>query len=423
MIETGLNDIESSLEQLNYLGYVEDYRNKCYNSYTNDFKLYCEGVCEISFYVPNWRKISNIITQNSHENGTYQSVIHIKTGVASNNLHQFNEVTCDDYVEYIDDPPFESNRTISIHNVSYACKEDVEIYEADNKVDNISKGNYIDVIGIICLSLSVFALLVRLIAPAYCAALRKRANWLQWNLALALFLWLTCLICSPLVSSWLWPCRLIALSGHLSLLATITWQSFIAIDMYLKFRDKTLIDSYKYSNMKLWKIFIAIWLAPCIPVTIALVLETLQLKGKGEAFYGLNNNRNICWIHGFAGKIILLLIPFFLLWSINSILLTATTFNLHYLLKNSPDHVKKSRKEIIIYTKLSILFGGSWILVLLSSYIRNDIVTLLNIFVNSCQGLWLALATMKIGHFRKEEGSSSSSERQVKLQCPTSRAM
>lgn len=304
---------------------------------------------------------------------------------------------CPEYIEYDNKlPTLNVNKSIIYENSTYICKDDLkemdENMEFREKVKkNERNEHYLSIIGLVCLLISELFLLFFLIASQKKKNKFSRANWLQWFLAVSLFLWLLCTIFSPLFRDWKVPCQIVSVSGHFFLLSVILWQSVIAVDMFFNFRSESILPQNWFCTCKIWKIVVSVYSISFILPALGIILHNLHVRGRGKVLYGREDDGN-CWIHGFTGQIALIIVPFFTIWSFNCILLGITIFNMNKLIDTSPLKKINKKKEIMIYVKLSVLFGLSWILSLLSSQIAHDVIIFFNIMVNSLQGLWFVIA-------------------------------
>lgn len=312
-------------------------------------------------------------------------------------IRELMDSMCPEYIEYESKLlTLNSSQSIIYENNTFICKIDLEnmseIIEMKELVKkNKKKSHYLAIIGMVCLVISELFLIFFLIALPRKIKKLSRAHWQQWLLALSLFFWLLCTLLSPILRDWKVPCQIVAVSGHFFFMSVILWQSIIAVNLFFNFRNESIIPQNWFCTCKTWKLAALVYFSSLIFPAIGIVLQQLDIGGKGKVFYGTGENDN-CWIYGFTGQIVLMILPFFTIWSFNCILLGMTIFNLSKLIENSPISRIKMKREVMIYVKLALIFGVSWILSLLSSQITHDVIIFFNIMVNSLQGLWLVLA-------------------------------
>ncbi|CAD5119331.1 unnamed protein product [Dimorphilus gyrociliatus] len=331
---------------------------------------------------------------------------------------------CKTYIEFNSTSPLVSlaHKVVHFNNYSYICKEEVANLtlnlKDERKKEVISEA--IDIFGLVCTSLSLLALLFRLIAPAILPALRTRGLWFQWNLVFALLIWQWCIFLSPFLYEYLWVCRILAVFGHLSILSSIGWQAVLATDIFFKCREQSLLSNNIFTRAKVSTVFATVWSVSSVPVIISIMIDTANLKNYGKALYGSDSSDSIetmadgnqCWIYGFTGQFMLLFLPFAIVLLFNIIILALSIRNLHVLTLKSPSSKKtNSKREIIIYGKLTILFGATWIFMILASFIKHEVILVLNIVSNACIGIWIGLAALSRkkywqGMFKRQSDTS-----------------
>lgn len=345
-------------------------------------------------------------------------------------LNHMQDKLCDQYVQFESDSPYvlKADNIVHSKNFSYICQ-----HEISNLTGQVNKGkgkeemDVIEIFGLVCTTLSLICLFLRIISPVFLHHLRNRGPWLQWNLALAIFAWQFSVFLSSLLSDHEWICRILGVIGHLSILSSVLWQTALAVDIYLRFKEENLVDRPTFTRMKASTIAIVIWSVSSIPIILSVILDILNLGKYGKAQYGSDSsssnneivNDKHCWVHGFSGQFMLLFLPFAFFFLVNIIFLILSIKNLHYLTKKSPVYKRNgSRGELLIYGKLTILFGISWIFMILASFINHDSIFLINIFSNACIGVWLALTTLcsksMLRNIFKLNSSSSGSNPQSK---------
>lgn len=310
---------------------------------------------------------------------------------------------CENYISFGEEKPEFLSKSLNYfvkNNTNYYCESEFTtspVTEFENKKSlDSDKIDAIGLFGLICNCLSLTALIIRLILPCFLPKLRTKGMWIQWHLAFAIFIWQLSVLLSPLLTFSAWVCRSIAVLGHLSMISSISWQSILAIDMFFKFREKSMLDSTKFSELKVWKYFLMAWGLPLAPVITCIILAITK---PDDVVYGIDKAKDEyskrCWIYGFFGQIVLLIIPILLLLLINTTILVTTIRNLHTMLKKSPASSKTPmKKQLILFAKLSILFGISWFAMFISAYVDHDSLTIINIISNVSIGVWLSATSL-----------------------------
>ncbi|CAD5119332.1 DgyrCDS7953 [Dimorphilus gyrociliatus] len=418
-ISTLLNDLKITLKPVKSTENCYDIADNFYTNGNNTTN------CTSYLIIPRYLECNNSILINISEtiNSSTTSLSNIRE--VKNKLQKYTitlGMMCENYIEFIGDKPkylSKSFNQFTKDNTTYFCREELTFPSMTVEENDDSKIDIVGLFGLVCNSLSLVSLLVRLIVPCFLPKLRTKGMWIQWNLALAIFIWQTSILLSPLLTSWIWVCRSIAVLGHLSMISSMSWQSILAIDMFFKFREKSMIDLSKFSDLQVWKFFLLAWGLACLPVIVSI---TLAITKPEDAIYGIDQNKSEykdrCWIYGFFGQVILLILPIVILLLINTGMLVTTIRNLHIMLKNSPANSKTSMKsQVIIFTKLSIFFGISWFAMFISAYVDHDAITIVNILANVCIGIWLSMTALVSRDVWKRKMSASEtylSDRQSK---------
>ncbi|CAF0900558.1 unnamed protein product [Brachionus calyciflorus] len=184
------------------------------------------------------------------------------------------------------------------------------------------------------------------------------------------------------------PCYLASMLTHFFYLKYFLWTSIMAYDLFKMFRKHTTIKS---SDSLFLRYLICAW---CLPLSIVIIL---QIKNPSRLSYGFKS----CFISSTLDLLIFFIVPisfililniFFFVYSIYSIK-KVDSLALKYVTKDSMScsNNKQEKSRLLLYSKLFILSGMSWLLGIISSIINDkySLLWYLYILLNSFQGLFI----------------------------------
>ena len=193
-------------------------------------------------------------------------------------------------------------------------------------------------------------------------------------------------------------CTLIAVLTHYFYLAYFTWMSIIAFDTYYTF-SRTCRTRQRTANRKGCLLAIG-WIPALLFVAICYYLDQSGLVSIG---YGGTSH---CWINNTKSNIFVFVIPVAVSILLNAILFSLTVISINKIKKQTRviGNAANNRKQVVLFLKLSVLMGFTWIFgylsILVSSYFDYPFVVF-----NSLQGVFIAFGFVFTGRVKKMYGA------------------
>lgn len=265
----------------------------------------------------------------------------------------------------------------------------------DEVMDGSRKySEWLGILSLVCVSLSVLCLVLRLLLQSCVLSFHNLAGWNQFCLCLVILMALL----SFLIGPWAVPvrqlCTAVGMLMHWAFLASFFWMNVIAIDMWLVFRP----DSFYQVRPGNWqkKAFIRYALYACIVPSVivlsAFCLDLLEMDSTVRPFYGVG----ICWIAQQNSLILFFGVPLGLLLLINSLFFVLTARGLFITLRSSSDlsHSGASKSYLQVYLKLFVLMGVTWGLAFVATLLKYDIVWGIYTVLNASQGMFISVSSL-----------------------------
>ena len=193
-------------------------------------------------------------------------------------------------------------------------------------------------------------------------------------------------------------CTLIAVLTHYFYLAYFTWMSIIAFDTYYTF-SRTCRTRQRTANRKGCLLAIG-WIPALLFVAICYYLDQSGLVAIG---YGGTSH---CWINNTKSNIFVFVIPVAVSILLNAILFSLTVISINKIKKQTRviGNAANNRKQVVLFLKLSVLMGFTWIFgylsILVSSYFDYPFVVF-----NSLQRVFIAFGFVFTGRVKKMYGA------------------
>ena len=208
------------------------------------------------------------------------------------------------------------------------------------------------------------------------------------------------------------PCTLFGFATHFLFMTFFVWSSLMAYEMFRKIRSKSVFEDSGDQFKRFLANSLIGWF---VPFMVALSLFFKQFI-ENSLSYGVN----VCFISTRIDLIIFFMVPVSVLLFINLIVLIFSiilivksdrTSQVTFKKETKPDFAKE-KKRIILYLKLAILSGITWVFGIISSLSNNDVLWYIYIVLNSLQGLFIFLSfafTDKVkSELKKVESTKSS---------------
>ena len=237
---------------------------------------------------------------------------------------------------------------------------------------------------------------------------------------------------SLIFSSKSFDCYLMSMLSHYFHLAFFTWSNIMAYDLFKTFtvlssskNSKNFITNNEDKRIQFFKYSLVGWLFPLTIVTVLLFFQFLF----NQMVYGFKT----CFISSQLNLLLFFVLPvcvllclnlFFLISSIKSIrgvdklskkylkkdedlssnLISNTTQTTSTIInkntsesnkikeQNEKNHRQTEKNRLILFIKLIILFGMTWVFGLLVSFKEDSFVWFIYIILNSLQGFFIFMA-------------------------------
>ena len=261
-----------------------------------------------------------------------------------------------------------------------------------------------DYVSIVCMSLSILALIARLCFHLVVPALDIVASRIQCCLAGALLLGMASFLIHPLPTPSTPFCYTVAVVIHWSLLAAFSWMTIIGFDI-LRMLKITYHLQHVGSRRKSFIIYsIFACCLPTIIITISLGLEHAQTDIKWKTSYG----KSLCWISNRFALIIYFAVPSGVLFLVNIIMFILSIIYSHKGKTGSLIQGSNIWKErLVVHIKLLVLMGITWVFGFLAAPLNFDALWYIFIILSASQGLFLLITYIASRNVRDYLNSDS----------------
>jgi hypothetical protein len=189
-------------------------------------------------------------------------------------------------------------------------------------------------------------------------------------------------------------CQVAAMVMHYVWLATFFWMNAIAINLTLTFAGRmTAIVSSGNLRRKLLKYSAYAYGFPAI---VVIICGSLDKFGDIPIGYGPDlNEEGACWFTKELGLVYTFILPIALLIGTNAVLFTVTSVAIaraKRLGEKAKNGARGSKLEFVLYFKLSLLMGFTWIFGFVGTFTDNAVIWYFFIILNTLQGVFIGLA-------------------------------
>ena len=255
-----------------------------------------------------------------------------------------------------------------------------------------SNSDWMGLVSIICLSLSIVCMVCRIIAHPLVKVYHNLPNEMQLSLIFAMLLTAICFLTGPTQVNRRYICSGIGVAMHWMLLASFLWMNAIAYDMFKVF--SSIVSHSKHQRVKFLALYSCYsWILSAIIVLISLSLDLTDIESSFRPYYGVG----VCWIAQRNSLIIFVGVPIAAIIIINAIFYVRTYIYLHSALHSAK--LKKSRSggaqhSFGIYIRLFVLMGMTWVLGYIAAFTKHDVMWTLFIIFNATQGVFISLPSL-----------------------------
>ncbi|XP_053205593.1 uncharacterized protein LOC128389960 [Panonychus citri] len=253
-------------------------------------------------------------------------------------------------------------------------------------------------------SISIISLCIKIVLFFCVPQPRRTANivilflCISLLLAQSLFLFGITLTSNPLF------CSIIGIGIHYLYLASFFWMNVLSYDIFCTFSmDLRLVPQGKISSSR--QIICYSFYGMFTPLLVILA-STLTDQFARSSIFAPNYGHEICWVSNRLALLVFFAMPVAILLIINAgifFAFTATRINkISKIGKLARENVAIRRKTFIIYTKLFLIMGLTWIFGFIAAYAKNSFLWSLFIVFNSLQGFYILIAftDIKWGNLR-----------------------
>ncbi|PIK59072.1 hypothetical protein BSL78_04029 [Apostichopus japonicus] len=287
-----------------------------------------------------------------------------------------------------------SRTEISISQREYLLSSDGQVKVCLERLSSETSPQddlFLLIIFIIFTTLSLLGLFLTFVNYCLLKELRNLPGKLTMNFIVATFLAQLLLLVSPANEV---MCTLIAIFGHFIWLSTFIWTTVIAYNVTQTFggTSSLLIDASVTSHLILRNTVIG-WISPAMFVGICFVFQRSTILeerfdyGKGET----------CWLTPPLANFLLFGIPAILCLTCNIIFYVTTVRGIRdtkrtSLVATQTDESTLVKEEIVLFLKISVLMGLSWIwAILYGCFPQVTVLLYIHTFLNPSIGVFVFL--------------------------------
>ncbi|XP_072041608.1 uncharacterized protein [Amphiura filiformis] len=260
-------------------------------------------------------------------------------------------------------------------------------------VSHSSAQKNITLVGII---LSLIGCSITFFTICFFRTLRNRVSPLLLNFIVAVFLAQLLFISGGDQTQHPEVCAIIAIFLHYFWLSTFSWMNILAFDLFLTFGSPDNLNAPRQLETKqlIWYPIFG-WGFPLCAVIPTIVLHYCQCT---IVRYG---SEAACWISNGWANLLCFGMPAAVMLSANVIFYIGVVWGIHSSsatndvnnanIQAARAHGRKRVKHLVIYAKISILMGFTWIFGYIASFTDNDALWYVFIICNSSQGFLVFL--------------------------------
>ena len=269
----------------------------------------------------------------------------------------------------------------------------VNLYKANVDTDAVStEDTILGVVTVICMSLSVLGLLIRIGAHFFVTEFHTFPMKLQFSFCCALLLADVLFLLLPLITVGGTLCMIYAAMMHYSFLCSFIWMSIVSYDMFRVFRSINNLDQFAIRPG--WKMMVRYqligWLCPIVVIAITMLIEyAFPTPFNFKPRYGKDN----CWLSNEGyGVLMYFGIPVFILIIFNCCIFIVTSRALRKAFRQSQAIRAQDKSNWKSYLKLFVVMGFSHVLVLFTPFVDHIALWIVIILLNASQGMLICIA-------------------------------
>ncbi|KAK7498652.1 hypothetical protein BaRGS_00010029 [Batillaria attramentaria] len=242
------------------------------------------------------------------------------------------------------------------------------------------------VVSLVCTVISLLFLLVSFIVYCLLSELRHIAGINTMLLIVVLFwaqIFLQVASYADLIG---WRCQAVGVATHFLWLCVVFAQNACTFHMFytLSFPLRSHVANTKVRVMAT-RYIVYVLTASFVFVVAVLIWQFVSEDNSG---YG----GSACYIRKFMVRVTMFALPLAVTVLLNIAMFVFTIVRLRSLSQVGSTHTRSNRKNLLLYTKLSVFTGVTWLLGFLASALVSVALSYLFVVLQGCQGLFLFLA-------------------------------
>ena len=254
-----------------------------------------------------------------------------------------------------------------------------ELSDDDSHIENL-----LGLIGLICISISIVCLLIRVVLQFLITSFKHKPGKLQFNLTLAFLFAFIMVLVGPLVSNIPDACTAAAILLIKMFLAAFIWMNVIAVDTWVVFRPSAAFSRADDNDRSIIPHALAGWGISLIFACIVIILSYADVDQRFDPQFGGSR----CFFTQRYAMLVCFGIPFSISIVVNLVLYVLTSLNLRKALQNSAK-VRDAKSDFTVYVRLFILMGITWTIGLISAFTDEIVINFIHVILNSLQGLFI----------------------------------
>ncbi|KAK2714085.1 hypothetical protein QYM36_008619 [Artemia franciscana] len=248
-------------------------------------------------------------------------------------------------------------------------------------------------VTLICVIISEICLLIHIIIEFTVPNLTRKVPGKNLQcLCISLFVAFGFFLCVQFVPSDTGYCVVVAVLTHYSFLAAFFWTSAIAFDVFSSIISAT--KQLRQSRHSVWKFLLYSlwsWLTPLIIVAISAAIEWGDPNFYIALSYHPHYGKNVCWFGHRSALVVFFATPLVAIMVANLVFFTWSLFIIRFVSENL-------RKSFVLFSRLAILMGLSWIFGLIAGIFHWSFLWYFFIVLSALQGLYILIAFGAIPH-------------------------
>ncbi|XP_037792651.1 uncharacterized protein LOC119588006 [Penaeus monodon] len=186
-------------------------------------------------------------------------------------------------------------------------------------------------------------------------------------------------------------CYVFAVLIYYLFLTSFSWMNVLGFDVFYTFRRTRLRSGDQWKRFLVYSAYG--WLLPACAVAAVVALDQTRPPGFPPEFLP-SLGQHLCWFGRRKALLAFFGAPLFTSIAINVALFVATTAT---IAKTRQSEVRKTspsepKKEFLLYLRLAVLMGITWITSVLASYLQLEVLWYVFTLLTTLQGLFIFLA-------------------------------